>query len=254
MRRFGRRGFPRYHRCVVTRVRVEGDWPEPITLRKGWARAESRPWNSVVPMAHLRLVRGGGSAFLAECVHTLAGIGAAPVLSPPLPSSAQKTWREADFERHADLVLLRRILDRIDPPGHLVLTGGDEDLDEVLRIDGAAFDDFWQFDRRGLLEAMMATPRSVLHVVRRQGGGLAGYAVSGVGTTVAYLQRLAVDPAMQRIGIGRSLVRTAARWAKREGARVMMLNSPTANDAAIRLYESEGFVVLDEPLAVLRST
>lgn len=204
-------------------------------------------------MAHLRLVRGGGARFLADCVHTLAGIGVAPVLSPPLPPSAQKTWREADFERHADLVLMRRLLDRIDPPGHLVHTGGRDDLDEVLRIDGAAFDDFWRFDRRGLLEAMMATPRGVLHVVRRQGGGLAGYAVSGIGTTIAYLQRLAVDPGMQRLGIGRSLVRTAARWAKGEGARVMMLNSPTANAPAIRLYESEGFATLDEPLAVLRS-
>ncbi|MDP2623086.1 MAG: hypothetical protein Q8Q29_04750, partial [Actinomycetota bacterium] len=114
---------------MTTSVRVEGTWPEPITLRKGWARAESRPWNEVVPMAHLRLVRGGGAPFISDCVDTLRGVGATAVLSPPLPRSAQKTWCDASFEHHADLALLRRTLDRIPPPGHLVLVGSEDDFD-----------------------------------------------------------------------------------------------------------------------------
>lgn len=238
---------------MTTRVRVEGTWPEPITLRKGWARAESRPWNEVVPMAHLRLVRGGGAPFITDCVDTLRGVGATAVLSPPLPRSAQKTWCDASFEHHADLALLRRTLDRIPPPGHLVLIGSEDDFDEALRIDAAAFDDFWQFDRRAMLEAMAATPHSVLHVVRSGSGGLAGFAVSGAGSSLAYLQRLAVDPGSQGRGIGRSLVRSSARWAKRMGSRVLMLNTQVGNEGAIALYESEGFVTLEEPLAVLKS-
>jgi ribosomal protein S18 acetylase RimI-like enzyme len=180
-------------------------------------------------------------------------VGATAVLSPPLPRSAQKTWCDASFEHHADLALLRRTLDRIPPPGHLVLVGSEDDFDEALRIDAAAFDDFWQFDRRAMLEAMAATPHSVLHVVRSGSGGLAGFAVSGAGTSLAYLQRLAVDPGSQGRGIGRSLVRSSARWAKRMGSRVLMLNTQVGNEGAIALYESEGFVTLDEPLAVLKS-
>ena len=204
-------------------------------------------------MAQLRLVRGGGAPFITDCVETLRGVGATAVLSPPLPRSAQKTWCDAAFQHHADLALLRRTLDRIPPPGHLVLVGSEEDIDEALRIDAAAFEDFWQFDRRAMIEAMAATPRSVLHVVRTGGGGLAGFAVSGAGTSIAYLQRLAVDPAIQGRGIGRSLVRSSARWAKRMGSRVLMLNTQVDNEGAIALYESEGFVALDEPLAVLKS-
>lgn len=238
---------------MTTRVRVEGNWPEPITLRKGWARAESRPWNDVVPMAQLRLVRGGGTPFISDCVDALREVGATAVLSPPLPRSAQKTWCDAEFVHHADLALLRTTLDRIPPPAHLVLVGGEADVDEALRIDAAAFDDFWQFDRRAMCEAMAATPRSVLHVVRDSAGGLAGFAISGAGTSIAYLQRLAVDPGSQGRGIGRSLVRSSARWAKRMGSRVLMLNTQLDNDNAIALYESEGFTALDEPLAVLKS-
>lgn len=234
-------------------MRIDGDWPEPIILRKGWARADSRPWNGVIPMAHLRPVRGGGSAFLTDCVDTLRDITDSRVLSPPLPRSAQHVWEEASFEHHADLALMRRGLERVGSPDHLVIVGDETDYDEALRIDAAAFEDFWQFDRHALVEAIAATPRSIFHVVRNEYGGLCGYSVSGVGSSVAYLQRVAVDPRAQGKGIGRSLVRTAALWARKEGARAIMLNTPAGNLPATCLYESEGFVTLPEPLAVLVS-
>lgn len=233
-------------------VRIEGDWPGQVALRKGWARAEARPWNEATPMAHLRMVRGGGSSFIEDCVETLVDLGATAVLSPPLPRSAQAAWSEAGFDLHSALSLMRRSLDRVPPPGHLVMVAdGEDDIAEALRIDGAAFDEFWRFDRRALTEAMEATPTSVLHVVRSGDGGLAGFAVTGSGTTISYLQRLAVDPRWQGQGIGRSLVRASARWAKRAGTRALMLNTQSENISAIGLYEDEGFTLLDEPLAVL---
>jgi GNAT superfamily N-acetyltransferase len=203
-------------------------------------------------MAHLRLVRGGGSSFIDECFDLLRELGIDSVLSPPLPPSARPTWEEAGFGICADLTLMRRQLDRIAPPSHIVLDGTDLDIPEVLRIDGVAFDEFWRFDRDALEEAMAATPRSALHVVRSVEGGLAGFAVTGTGHSVAYLQRLAVDPRWQGQGIGRSLIRTSARWAKRAEARSIMLNTQTENTGAIGLYEAEGFELLTEPLAVLQ--
>lgn len=203
-------------------------------------------------MAHLRMVRGGGPSFICDCVDALVELGAAAVLSPPLPRSAQATWIEAEFERHADLTLMRRELDHIRPPGHIVAIGGEADLDEALRIDSIAFDDFWQFDRRAMVEAMQATAVSLVHVARAE-DGLAGFAITGVGRTLAYLQRVAVDPRWQGQGIGRSLVRTSARWAKKQGARALMLNTQTDNEPAIALYDAEGFLTLNEPLAVLKS-
>jgi ribosomal protein S18 acetylase RimI-like enzyme len=202
-------------------------------------------------MAHLRLVRGGGPSFIDDCFDTLLDVGITAVLSPPLPRSARTPWEAAGFDLHADLTLMRRNLDRIPPPSHLVLTGDQDDLAETLRIDASAFDDFWRFDGRALDEAMAATPTSVLHVVRNPEGGLAGFAVTGAGQTIAYLQRLAVDPRWQGEGIGRSLVRTSGRWAKRLGIGSLMLNTQADNSSAIGLYESEGFQLLEEPLAVL---
>jgi len=236
------------------KVRVTGNWPGVVTLRRGWARAESRPWNKEVPLAHLRMQRGN-SAFIGDCVEALCELGAPGVLSPPLPLSAQRLWREADFLPHAELALLRLDLDlgRVGTLSHMVVTGSNSDIREALRIDAASFDEFWRFDRNAMEEAMSSTRNSVIHVVRKAGGGLAGFAITGVGVTIAYLQRLAVDPACQNRGIGSSLVRSSARWAQREGARSLMLNTQLENDPAIRLYEAEGFRILSEPLAVLKA-
>jgi len=230
---------------------MEGSWPGHVVLRRGWARAESRPWNDTVPMAHLRLVRGGGPSFIGDCVETLLGLGISAVLSPPLPRSARTAWEAAGFDLHADLTLMRLSLDRTPPPSHLVQTGDSSNIPEALRIDAAAFDEFWKFDGRALDEAMAATSSAVLHVVPNPDNGLAGFAVTGAGQTIAYLQRLAVDPRWQAQGIGRSLVRTSARWAKRAGTGALMLNTQTDNVSAIGLYESEGFHPLEDPLAVL---
>lgn len=202
-------------------------------------------------MAHLRLVRGGGPSFIGDCCDALGGLGSTAVLSPPLPRAAQRAWEEAGFDLFADLTLMRRTLERVPPPGHLVLTGDDDDIPEALRIDAAAFDEFWRFDRCALAEAMEATPSTVLHVVRNPEDGLAGFAVTGAAQAISYLQRLAVDPRWQGQGIGRSLVRASARWAKRAGSRALMLNTQSDNVEAIGLYESEGFRLLEEPLAVL---
>jgi ribosomal protein S18 acetylase RimI-like enzyme len=202
-------------------------------------------------MAHLRLVRGGGPSFITDCVETLLDLGTTAVLSPPLPRSAQVAWSEAGFGLCADLTLMRRSLDAVPPPGHLVLTGSTDDCAEALRIDATAFDEFWRFDRSALAEAMESTPTAVLHVVRSVDNGLAGFAITGAGEAISYLQRLAVDPRWQGQGIGRSLVRASARWAKRSGSRALMLNTQTDNESAVALYQSEGFRILDEPLAVL---
>jgi len=65
-------------------------------------------------------------------------------------------------------------------------------------------------------------------------------------------QRVAVHPDWQDQGMGRSLLRVAARKARSAGARVMLLNTQPDNDPALALYESEGYVRLPEPLSLLR--
>lgn len=233
------------------RVAHRGHWPGPITFRRGWSRADARPWNATSPDAALRLVRGG-TAFLGACAGELLELGASSVLSPPLPASARSPWREAGFTPFIDLALMRKALDPSPPsPNHLVVAADEIAREELLAIDAAAFDEFWRFDINGLTEAIEATGRSSILIIRDGDGRPAGFAVIGYGSAISYLQRVAVHPRWHGQGMGRSLVRVAARRARTAGAQVMLLNTQFDNRGAIALYESEGFVLLPDALALL---
>ena len=54
---------------------------------------------------------------------------------------------------------------------------------------------------------------------------------------------LSVDPARQRLGIGRALIEAAIREAPERGARRLTLRVLATNDASRKLYESCGFTV-----------
>jgi ribosomal protein S18 acetylase RimI-like enzyme len=232
-------------------VQPRGTWPEPVRLRRGWARAEARRWNDATPDASLRILRGGAS-FVDACTEYLIGVGVPSVLSPPLPGSAARTWESVGYERFVRLALMRTDLDRPLPtPDHLVARGN-VDVDLLLDIDRAAFDEFWRFDRLGLEEAISATSATTILTIAGANGSPVAYAVVGVGHAISYLQRLAVHPEWQGAGRGRSLVRSAFRAARAAGTRAMVLNTQHDNEPAIRLYEAEGFVLQPEPLAVLR--
>jgi len=206
------------------RVFQRGTWPGTVSLRRGWSRAEARPWNDSYLDAHLRMVRGGAT-FLADCARRMMDLGAPSVLSTPLAASARSPWEAAGFTQH---------------------------LEALLEIDRAAFEPFWRFDYNALQEATQATARSSLFVINDGVDGFTGYAVVGYGHAISYLQRVAVHPDWQGQGMGRSLIRAAARGAKRSGSKALLLNTQSENSGATTLYESEGYVLLPESLAVLR--
>jgi len=229
-----------------------GEWPGPLTFRRGWARADARPWNDNDVTASLRLVRGGGG-FLEACTEQLTTMGAPSVMSPPLPNSAHSPWIEAGYEPFLDLALMRLDMDEFPKsPNHLVVDGSEVQLSRLLEIDAAAFTSFWRFDEHGMTEALEATGNSETLIIRDADGGPAGFAIVGYGSAVAYLQRVAVHPTWQGQGMGRSLVRAAARRARKSGAKIMLLNTQFDNEPAIRLYEAEGFTLLPDPLSLLR--
>ena len=233
-------------------VLQRGTWPQPIRFRRGWARAEARQWNDLVPDAALRLVRGG-SSFLEMCSERLNDLGAPYVLSPPLPSSSRRPWEAAGFSNFVPLAFMRLNLSPgLPAPDHLVISPPNHLSDDLLRIDHAAFDEFWRFDRFGMAEAIEATSKTRSLLIRGPDGPPVAFAIVGFGHAMSYLQRLAVHPDWQGQRMGRSLIRAASRTAQSAGSRAMMLNTQTDNDAAISLYESEGFVTLPESLVVLR--
>jgi len=235
-------------------VTERGTWPGLMSFRRGWASASARPWNDIEPDASLRLMRGG-KAFLTACTDRIIDCGAPSVLSPPLPPTSTRTWETAGYEEFLRLALMRLSLEDQPPaPDHLVVETDVGHLDDLIAIDAAAFSSFWRFDELGLKEALDATGRSSVLIIRDSDGKPTGFAIVGFGSAISYLQRVAVAPNWQGNGMGRSLVRVAARKARDAGGRVMLLNTQIDNEPAMRLYESEGYVRLPDPLFLLRNS
>lgn len=231
-------------------MRVRGSWPNPVILRRGWALAHARPWNRSRPDAHLRLVRGS-SGFLTAAADLVLDLGSVSVISPPLLAGAQQPWLRAGFVPYAPLRLMRKQVGPTTTPERPVTVVADDQWRRIVAVDAAAFGDKWKADLPALTEALRsASTANVLGTF--EGALLVGYAIVAVSSPTAYLQRIAVDPAYQRSGIGRSLTRAAHEWARRRGARWLVLNTKPNNDAALELYLSEGFETLPDRLELLQ--
>lgn len=231
-------------------ITTRGTWPGQLTLRRGWAKAVARPWNDDFPGVQLRLVRGN-KEFVADCSNALTS-DYGQVVSPPLPVSSQKLWKEAGYTPWLYLDLYSRDLHhRIGQPGIPVTAGEPTDWEAAIAIDQTAFEPTWRLGAAGLAESREATPRSTF-LVCHNADRLVGFAIVGISGSVSYLQRVAVQPDQQGGGIGRALVRAALRWGQKHGASSMLLNTQPANTSAIELYVSEGFTRLSSGLDVLK--
>ena len=76
-------------------------------------------------------------------------------------------------------------------------------------------------------------------------GQVAGFAVASALCAVfpveAELESLAVDPALQRRGIGRELLQATLQWAAAQGAATLRLEVRAGNARALRIYGKAGF-------------
>lgn len=194
---------------------------------------------------------GPGAPAIAAELARLHAAGIRRVLTGALHEAELGPFLATGFHEHERLHLLRHDLVRIPSatPTIRLRRARRRDLDPVLDIDGRAFDEFWGLDRRGLDDAIHATPVARFRVAGRRGQPIAGYAVTGRAADRGYLQRLAVDPGRHREGIGRLLVADALGWLRGRGARVAMVNTQERNAGALALYRACGFV--EEPTGLL---
>lgn len=178
-------------------------------------------------------VRGFTSAYTAA----LSPVQAGPFLT-------------AGFTLFEELHLLRRDLTGdIEAERGATRRARRADWDEVLTLDQLAFQDFWQFDRSALADAIRATPRHRFHVIKST--PIHGYHVTGLAGLNSYIQRVAVHPDAQGQGHGITLVNDSLRWAWRNGATVAQVNTQIINDRAVALYERCGFTFAPHRLLVL---
>ncbi len=232
-------------------MHLDGTWPGPVIIRRGWSRAQARPWNDGEPAAAIRLVRGS-SDFLGAASRRLIEEGSTDVYSPALYPSSTRVWDDAGFSQFRELAVMERVLDQsVEEPEHPVGLVSSPDWDALAAVDSQSFSGFWRMSGLGLAEAMAATPRSALFQIEGDPGPV-GYAIVGAQFTTSYLQRVAVIPGHGGQGLGTALIRGCLLWARSRGARTMVLNVRPDNDRAARVYRREGFTDTGVALQVLR--
>jgi len=228
-------------------------------LQWGWERARTGPWRGDGTVGYLAPLSPAGPPsveFLHRCVDALTARGFTEVVTSALAPPEQTAFLALGFEEYERLHLLSHDLVEVARPAketrRLLRRIHGADWPRVLDVDAAAFSSFWRLDRGGLREAIDATPVTRVRVASHgDAQGPVAYAITGCSADQGYLQRLAVDPAHRRAGLGRALCLDGLRWLQRKGAAGAVVNTQLGNDAALNLYLSLGFRRERVQLAVL---
>jgi ribosomal-protein-alanine N-acetyltransferase len=131
----------------------------------------------------------------------------------------------------------------------LVRPAQSRDFPALVALDQAAFDPLWQNTGEVFRDVLADCP---YFVVAELDGVVVGYQFSNLVEGRGYLARVAVHPDCQGQGIGVRLMAEAIGFFKREGARVITLNTQQDNQASQRLYRQFGFRLVGEEALVLR--
>ncbi|HSH58760.1 MAG TPA: GNAT family N-acetyltransferase, partial [Acidimicrobiales bacterium] len=185
----------------------------------GQEQARAGPWQGDLRVAYLIPLPGPALSlgFVHWAMSELSARGFSRVVTSALSPMEQVAFLGAGFEVQERLHLLAHDLRRL-PPTRPANAGGTHhppvpvvhrrarpaDHPAVLDLDARAFPAFWHLDQRGLGDAVQATPRTRFRVVT-SGEGVIAYALTGRVRRRGFLQRLAVDPAHWRQGLGRAL-------------------------------------------------
>ena len=213
-------------------------------IRWGRERVRTGPWRGDVGIAYLSPLPDAplpSVVFVRRCLDQLAARGYRRVITSALAPAEQVGFLAAGFDVHERLHLLAHDLRQIPGADVSALRRAlPADHPTVLDVDARAFPGFWRIDDASLGDALTATPNSRFRVAA-PGGIVAGYAVTGRAGRRGFLQRLAIDPARQRQGLGRALAVDALRWLRRWRVEQAVVNTQIGNEAALGLYESLGF-------------
>lgn len=249
---------------AVGRLRLS--WDARFTVRELTEIARARPslsvWNQRTgefligaPWRHRREIAGivelgasGGAIDLVDAFCTLAHRQGVTLVV----ASEQTERRRGDFYVHArlqpieDIVIydISRVRAKEPRPGNLAFAPLDlRDADmvrELIRLDHAAFPWLWWNSDEEFAEYATA-PGVRIDVARDEGGRAIAY----VGTTRfrswGHLDRIAVDPAIQGQGLGRTALDYAVSSLAAAGASRVGLSTQARNTRSRALYETYGF-------------
>ena len=224
------------------------------TLAWRGERFRVTPWRGEGVVAHLSIDARGAhptTTGVGRCVAEATERGFERILTAALHDDDLHPFVQHGFEPVEELIVLAHDLATLpSAPTYRVRSFRLRYRSEVLAVDERAFQQFWQLDSAGLDEAFGATPRARGRLVRDHHSVIA-YSVVGLSGSEAFIQRLAVDPDHQGVGLGRALTVDGLAWAKSHMAGVAFVNTQRSNSAALELYDKLGFQRRPRPLTVM---
>lgn len=191
------------------------------------------------------------AAIVGECAAVAADHGYRSLLSPLLTVDSLSPYLESGFELAERIVVLQGLVDEVARAGGRAgietRAAAPADIDAMETIDTACFDAFWGYGRPELAEALRAE-----HVIVATGsaGSVLGYASCAAYGGSVTVGRLAVDPAVQRRGVGTELLASCARWAAQSDAFALSLCTQEHNRASRALYAGAGMHELQDRYAL----
>jgi ribosomal protein S18 acetylase RimI-like enzyme len=123
--------------------------------------------------------------------------------------------------------------------------GENSDASEIARVVNAAFEverEFRQGERTSAGEIATLLERDVFFVAEEH-GRLIGAIHTSIDGTTGYFGMLAVDPALQRGGVGRALLSAAEEHCRKAGCTKMTMSTGEDRTELIPYYERVGYRV-----------
>jgi ribosomal protein S18 acetylase RimI-like enzyme len=118
-----------------------------------------------------------------------------------------------------------------------------DDFEQLYAIEEACFEPPFRFSK-ATMRALTRDAHSVTWVAEED-GSMAGFAIVGLKlrgkSPAAYIQTIEVMAERRGEGVGGELIKRIEQSARDAGALEIGLHVDTANAAAIRLYESQGY-------------
>ncbi len=212
------------------------------------------PWRGSDDVAYLAVLGQPRRPGIEAALERTRARGFSQVITSAVAEPEMTCLLELGFVEYERLHLLAHDLSDVSPVNwRSTRRARPGDRSQVLRIDAAAFEPFWQLDAEGLADAVNATPASRYRVTS-DGKRPTGYAVFGLAARRGYLQRLAVDPHHARRGLASLLIRDGLGWLSRKGASSALVNTQTINERALQVYLDHGFVLQPFQLVVLSAS
>lgn len=113
----------------------------------------------------------------------------------------------------------------------------EQDLDEVVEIEHAAFSQPWS--KQGFLDALKH--KDTLYLVAEEKGEILGYLGLWQSFEEADITNVAVKSTARRRGVATALLKETRKRAGQRGIAALTLEVRKSNEAAVRLYEKQGF-------------